>query len=202
MNAMDSPVAQTESPYEIIRRLEGLIRTGTIAAVRHARPARCRVKTGNLTTNWIPWLALRAAGENASVWWPPAVGEQCVLLSPGGDLLGAVALTGIYSSSAAAQPSDREGVCHTQWSPTDFMEHDSTTGRLNINVAHGITLRVGNSVISIDEQGISLQAGGGSATVNAQGLAGAPDVTTGPISLLRHRHGGVRAGDAITQGPL
>src|SRR2546429_3540402 len=25
MNAMDSPVAQTESPYEIIRRLEGLI---------------------------------------------------------------------------------------------------------------------------------------------------------------------------------
>src|SRR5256885_15197163 len=92
---------------------------------------------------------MRAAGENASVWWPPAVGEQCLLLSPGGDLLGAVALTGIYSS-AAAQPSDREGVCHTQWSPTDFMEHDSTTGRLNINVAHGITLRVGNSVISIE----------------------------------------------------
>jgi len=76
MNAMDSPVAQTESPYEIIRRLEGLIRTGTIAAVRHARPARCRVKTGNLTTNWIPWLAMRAAGENASVWGAPAAGAR------------------------------------------------------------------------------------------------------------------------------
>lgn len=198
---MDSPVPQTESPYEIIRRLEGLIRTGTIAAVRHTRPARCRVRTGNLTTNWIPWLALRAAGENASVWWPPAVGEQCLLLSPGGDLLGAVALTGIYSS-AAAQPSDRADVCRTQWSPTDSMEHDRATGRLHIDVAHGITLRVGSSVIEIDEQGIRLEAGGGSATVNAQGLTGAPDVTTGPISLLRHRHGGVRAGGATTQGPL
>ena len=77
MNAMDSPVAQTESPYEIIRRLEGLIRTGTIAAVRHARPARCRVKTGNLTTNWIPWLALRAAGTPASGGHRPWASNAC-----------------------------------------------------------------------------------------------------------------------------
>jgi phage baseplate assembly protein V len=198
---MESPIAQSESPYEILRRLEGLIRIGTIAAVRHARPARCRVRSGDLTTNWIPWLTLRAAGQNASTWWPPAVGEQCLLLSPGGDTLAAVALTGIYSS-ASAQPSDRAEVCRTQWNATDFMEHDGSTGHLHIEAAEGITLRVGDSVLSIDRQGIRLSAAGGSAVVDGRGLSGAPDVTTGSISLLRHRHGGVEPGRSATQEPL
>ena len=70
---MESPIAQPESPYEILRRLENIVRFGTIAAVRHGKPARCRVKTGNLTTNWVHGsLAALAGVEGASggrPWW-------------------------------------------------------------------------------------------------------------------------------------
>lgn len=44
----------------------------------------CRVKTGELETNWISWLTLRAG--NARTWWRPSEGEQVVLLSLGGNL--------------------------------------------------------------------------------------------------------------------
>ena len=77
INGMESPIAQPESPLEILRRLENLVRLGTIAEVRHAKPARVRVKTGKVTTAWRPWFALRA-GEDRE-WDPPTVGEPVIL---------------------------------------------------------------------------------------------------------------------------
>ena len=57
---MQAPIPQTESPYEVSRRLENLVRRGTIAAIDH-QAARVRVSTGPNTTDWLPWLALRVA---------------------------------------------------------------------------------------------------------------------------------------------
>lgn len=99
IKCMDRPIDQPESPFEILRRLENIARVGTIAEVRTGRPARCRIRCGNITTNWIPWVTGRAAGEAGSVWWPPKVGEQCLMLAPGGDLMNAVVLPGAYSDA-------------------------------------------------------------------------------------------------------
>ena len=41
---MESPVTQTESPLEIVRRLENVVLLGTVAQVRYETPARCRVR--------------------------------------------------------------------------------------------------------------------------------------------------------------
>src|SRR5205085_2193946 len=73
---------------ELIRRLEQLLRYGTVAEV-DLGAARCRVKSGELLSNWVPWFAQRA-GQTRH-WSPPTVGEQCLLLSPGGDTAAAVA---------------------------------------------------------------------------------------------------------------
>ncbi len=154
---MESPITQPESPLEIVRRLENLVRMGTVEQVRHGAPARCRVRAGELLTNWVPWIALRAGGSaKGRRWSPPAVGEQCLLLAPGGDLGNAVALPGIYSD-AMPQGSDSETTDRTDWSETDYLEHDRATATLTINVAQAITLIVGGTRLHLTPSGTTLE---------------------------------------------
>lgn len=187
INGMDSPIAQPESPLEIVRRLENLVRMGTVEQVRHGKPARCRVRTGELLTNWVPWIAYRAGGpDSGRRWSPPAKGEQCLLLAPGGDLGNAVALPGIYSD-AMPQGSEEENVDRTDWSPTEYMQHDRATGRLVIDCAQEIELRIGGQVRLL---------------VNADGVTGWPDVIgNAAISLVNHVHSGVSVGVSTTGAP-
>ncbi len=84
-------------PVELSRRLENLIRIGTVAAVDHPA-ARCRVATGGLLTHWLPWFAARAGATRA--WDPPTVGEQVMVFSPSGEPAGGIVLTGIYADAA------------------------------------------------------------------------------------------------------
>ncbi len=84
---------------EIMRLITNLIRTGVVTEVDRENWL-CRVKTGELETNWISWLTLRAG--NARTWWRPSEGEQVVLLSLGGNLETAFALPPV----AAVMESD------------------------------------------------------------------------------------------------
>ena len=84
---------------ELTRLILNLVRKGTIMAVNHDAET-CRVESGEMQTNWIRWLSL-AAGETRD-WNPPTVGEQVLLLCPGGDPADAVALRGLYSDAAPA----------------------------------------------------------------------------------------------------
>ncbi|WP_293937664.1 phage baseplate assembly protein V [Iodobacter sp.] len=89
-----------EQNADIARRLESMIRIGTIAEVRHYAPPACTVATGGLTTTWLPWLELRAG--KTKTWNPPTIGEQCVLLCPSGDPAQGIVLYGIESSKNPA----------------------------------------------------------------------------------------------------
>lgn len=88
---------------EITRCLQNMIIFGVVAEVDH-KAARVRINSGDLKTDWLPWL-VQSAGEVRS-WRAPSIGEQVVLLSPGGDLAGGVVLMGIYSNARVA-PSDK-----------------------------------------------------------------------------------------------
>lgn len=79
---------------ELSRRLENLVRIGTIHSVDHAAK-RCRVQTGKLITQWLPWIEQRA-GETTT-WNPPTIHEQCVVLSPSGELAGGIVFYGVPS---------------------------------------------------------------------------------------------------------
>lgn len=65
---------------EIMRLITNLIRTGTVTEVDRENWL-CRVKTGELETNWINWLTYRAG--KSRTWWCPSPGEQVVLFSLG-----------------------------------------------------------------------------------------------------------------------
>lgn len=87
---------------DLIRRLESLIRYGTIAEVQMA-PPRVRVQSGKLTTTWRPWISLRAG--DTTEWDPPTVGEQCVFFSPSGEPTTGFALIGLFSDAHPAPSS-------------------------------------------------------------------------------------------------
>lgn len=177
IKGMESPITQPESPLEIVRRLENVVRMGTIAAVRHAQHARVRVKTGEVLSDWVPWFTLRA-GE-CREWWPPTPGEQCLLISPGGDLRNGAALLGVYSN-AHPQNSELPSEHRITWGNGDYMVHDKEKGTFILDCATQITLRVGSS----------------SLTINKSGVFADPDIIAArTISLATHRHPG-------TEGPL
>ncbi|MDR3429684.1 phage baseplate assembly protein V [Silvimonas sp.] len=113
------------------RRIESLIRTGTIAAVdRAARPPVCRVKTGGLVTGWLPWFALRAGATRN--WSPPTQGEQCAVLSASGETGAGLVLLGLYSDDCPA-PSQSADETLTLYPDGATMVYNHATGALAVS---------------------------------------------------------------------
>lgn len=79
---------------ELSRRIENLIRFGSIHSVDHAKRL-CRVQSGGMVTQWLPWIERRAGAT--TTWDPPTIGEQCVVLSPSGEPAGGMVFYGAPS---------------------------------------------------------------------------------------------------------
>lgn len=114
---------------ELLTRLENLIRLGTVAEVDlSVNPPLCRVQTGELLTDWRPWMAQRAGSARTS--WPPSDGEQVVLFSPSGDLGNALVFPAIYSESNPA-PDNHPTRHRTRYPDGAVIEYDPQAGALN-----------------------------------------------------------------------
>lgn len=151
-----SDQAPEHSPVELYRLLANLIREGRVEEVRPGRPARCRVRAGELLTNWVPWISLAAGGgQQTRHWRVPAIGEPCLLFSPEGDLGQASALVGSFSEDMP-QGAESADVERHDFSATDYWEHNRQAGTLVLDIAQAITLRVGASTLHITPQGTTL----------------------------------------------
>lgn len=203
---MDRPTPQDESPLELARLLANVLRVGTVAQVR-ARPAACRVQMGELLTDWLPWLSTRAGGQRGRTWWPPRVGEQCLVLSPGGELAQGRVLFGLFSDGFGPGSNNLQA-CRVDFAPKDFFEHDgqgNATVKVNqtltLDAGKSIILKIGSTRITATEQTITLEAGGGRAVLSADGLRGTPDVFAGGVSGKSHVHGQVKSGSDSSGTP-
>lgn len=94
-------MAAEDSITELRRCIENIIRMGVIAELDLGN-VRCRVQSGNLKTTWLPFFVRRAG--DVRHWSPPSIGEQCIVLSPGGDLCAGSVLVGLHST--AIPPAD------------------------------------------------------------------------------------------------
>ena len=181
------------------RMLENLIRYGVIAAVQ-MDPPRVQVKTGSLTTAWLPWLALRAGADQE--WDPPTEGEQVILFSPSGQLANGVVLTGLFSDHIPAN-GNRAGLHRRTYADGAVIEYDSALHHLNATLPDsGTTSLVSKAGINIigpiNHQGDYNQTG----NQNVVGLVTvSEDVVAATISLVKHLHGGVLVGSAKTGKP-
>lgn len=181
------------------RRLQSnLIRLGTVTAV-DLTAARCRVTSGGLLTDWLPWLTGHAGARVE--WSAPSIGEQVIVLSPGGDLHGALVLRGAYSDTFTP-PGDTGNQHITRYADGAVIAYDDTAhaltatlpdgGTATLTASGGVTIN-GPLTVNGDTQ-INGDAGiSGTATATV-------DVIGGGKHLKTHTHGGVSAGGA-TSGP-
>ncbi|NMZ97475.1 phage baseplate assembly protein V [Pseudomonas lundensis] len=181
------------------RMLENLIRFGVITAVQ-MEPPRVQVKTGTLTTAWLPWLALRAGSDRE--WDPPTVDEQVILFSPSGQLANGIVITGLPSDHIPSN-GNRAGLHRRTYADGTVIEYDSVAHHLNAVLADGGTTNLvstgGITIVGpITHQGDYTQTGNqiitGTVTVS-------DDVVAAGISLVKHNHGGVLPGGSQTGVP-
>ncbi|NWD44445.1 phage baseplate assembly protein V [Pseudomonas yamanorum] len=184
----------------LTRMLENLIRFGVIAAVQ-MEPPRVQVKTGALTTAWLPWLALRAGADRE--WDPPTVDEQVILFSPSGQLANGVVITGLPSDHIPAN-GNRAGLHRRTYADGTVIEYDSVAHHLNATLVDGGTtnlISTGgiNLVGDITHKGDYTQTGNqtvtGKVTVSI-------DVVAAGVSLAKHPHTGVKSGGDQSGGPI
>ncbi|WP_066530455.1 phage baseplate assembly protein V [Erythrobacter sp. CCH5-A1] len=192
------------APEDIPADLATLIRIGTVTAVDLAA-ARCRVRYGDPDdddpgeTPMIRWLTPRAG--QTRVWSPPSVGEQVILLSPDGQIGGAVALCGLVQNafpplgSTLAEAIEFADGARLTYDPeasalTAILPAGATA---EIEAPGGITLR-GPVMIEGD---VTIQG----AVDVSQTVTAATDVVADGISLVDHIHGSVQAGSAKTAKP-
>lgn len=95
------------------RRAANFIRYGVVAETDYRKAViRLDLQDGELLTDWIPWITLRAGGD--LVWWAPEVGEVMLVLSPSGELSNAVALPASFSNGnqPGGRPTVQRAVFH------------------------------------------------------------------------------------------
>ncbi len=136
--------------------MNNIVRTGRVEAVTTS-PPRCRVRTGELLTDWLPWLALAAGGGNqARHWRTPAINEECLLLAPGGDLAQAMVLPGLFCEDMP-QNASTENVERHNFNAADYWEHDRSASTLVFDIASSIQLKVDSSTLTITPGGTTLK---------------------------------------------
>lgn len=176
------------TPTDLLRRLENTVRPGTIAAIDHAA-ARVRVKSGDLLTDWLPWMERRAG--NVRTWCPPSVGEQCLVLSPGGDLAAGWVLVGSPSEAHPA-PSDSATLHRTSYPDGSVVDYDHATHLLTVYSVGAVSVNAKNA-ISVSAPSIAID---GDVAITGSSL------THNGINVgSTHTHGGVVPGGGSTGGP-
>jgi phage baseplate assembly protein V len=127
---------------ELERRLSNTIRPGTVLEADYAK-ARLRVTMGNNTSAWLPWLTSRA-GEDRT-WHAPEVGEQVIVMSPGGELsAGYVMPGGVYKNDYPAN-ADKAEISRTTYKDGAILEYDRE------NHAHLLQLPEGSATVKVGD---------------------------------------------------
>lgn len=112
---------------ELNRRIDNLIRFGTIAEVDYAT-ARVRVKSGQILTKFLPFITLRAG--TTKTWSPPTVDEQCVILAASGEFTTACVLVGLYTQNSPSHSPDLHVI---QFADGAVIKYNQASGALTVN---------------------------------------------------------------------
>ncbi|MBC3994332.1 phage baseplate assembly protein V [Morganella morganii] len=203
---------------ELFRLIRNIIRTGVVTAVKVGRG--CRVQTGDLETDWLPVVTLRAGTARSS--WMPSVGEQVVILSVGGELTTAVVLPGLFSDEHN-EPTASLTANNVTYPDGAVIEYEPATGALKatgiktavIDAADSVTATSPVVIVNAEENirlvtpTVICSDNLTCATLNVmQGgeMSGSFTHTGGAFSsngvvIDKHDHGGVERGGSRTDGP-
>lgn len=133
------------------RRISNVIRYGVVAEADYEKALiRVELQDGELLSDWIPWITLRAGGDQ--FWWAPEVGEVMLLLAPSGELANAVALPATFSNSN--QNADRETIQRQTFEDGTVIEYDREAHRYTIDTtASSGSVVVKAQAVTVEAQG-------------------------------------------------
>lgn len=128
---------------ELERLISNLLRVGVVEEV-NTEEMVCRVRTGDILTDWIRWGADRAGAGRS--WWAPVAGEQVIIGAVNGELTTGFVLCSLYSDKNSA-PSHSAQAMHKTFSDGAVIEYEPETGELTVT---GIQKATVNAVQKID----------------------------------------------------
>lgn len=179
---------------ELHRRLENLIRFGTIKAIYPAKPfTTVTVTIGEITTAKLRFLSLRAG--KTKTWDPPSIDEEVMVLSPSGVLEMGVAIAG-FNNADNPSPSDDLNQTIRIFEDGCLLSYDIQTHHLEAVLPSGGTARI---VADTEIVGNLHVTKGITAGEDISTLA---DVKAGDISLTKHKTSGVEPGSGNSGGPI
>ncbi len=165
---------------------------GRIASV-DLKAGRIIVDLGDVQTQPVRWFT--GGSGKTRVWSRPQIGEQVILLAPGGDIAGAVALRGLDCD--AFPPIADEAREIVDFGDGAILSYDPNAHILAVVLPAGATVSI------VAPGGITLDCDvrvTGDMVVDGKVEAGG-DVKSGAVSLLKHKHLGVQPGGGVSQGP-
>lgn len=198
----------TAAIAELTRRIDNLLRIGTVAEVKGNL---CRVKTGELFTQFRPFFTRRAGTAKTS--WRPTVGEQVMLLSLSGDLTNAYILPALYSDENP-EPDDNNNRERTVYPDGAVIEYDPDTSALKVTgiktatvqASELVTIDCPNSVFTgnvLVKKKLTVDQGAkvtGAIEHNGK-MTNSGGISIDGINFGTHKHGGVDAGSGTSGGP-
>ena len=165
------------------RLIGDLIREGVVIA---RNGALCRVRIGDIETPDIPWLAGRAG--KATIWSPPSIGEQVIVLCGEGDLARAIVLPGLFSDVHPAPAADDS--FHVTFDDGCWIGYDPAKGEAMVALGDGTRFEVAPGKVRI------------TADVEVTGkITATDDVIGGGKSLKDHKHTLVQPGQGVSGAP-
>lgn len=177
------------------RRIENLLRFGVIAEVDH-NAAKARVKSGQILTDFLPFLTLRTG--TTRTWSPPTVGEQCVVLAMSGELTTAAILTGLYTQNSPSHSEDEHLIIFADGAEIKYNQKSHELTVTGIHTAHitaqtSVTAETPKVICSQD-----LEIGGNVLIHGNMQITGnvdcSADVVASGVSLVTHTHPGDSGG--------
>lgn len=155
MTARTAGFAELHGP-DAARRLEGMVRVGTVEEVDEDA-AKVRVRVGAMLTNWLPW-GVTGASDDAD-WYCKEPGEQVLLVAPDGELAQAVVVCSLYQGKHPA-PANQRNKRRRQWRDGAFEEYDRDAHHYTLNVPAGgrLTIRCGVNELVLDDSGLLIRA--------------------------------------------
>ncbi|CAB5681913.1 phage baseplate assembly protein V [Providencia rettgeri] len=208
------------SLQELYRLLINLLRQGVVEQVDLDNEC-CRVRTGELLTDWIKWLAPRA-GDSRS-WWAPTVGEQVLIGAIGGELTTGVVIGSLYSNANPA-PTHSANALHLTFPDGAVIEYEPETGVLkaigiktaNIEASEEISATTKKVIckatveIKLDTPNVICTNNLTTATLNVKKggeMTGdfnhnGGSITSNGVVIHTHQHSGVRSGGDTSGKPV
>lgn len=172
------------------RRLDNVLRLGTISAVNHQN-ATARVKSGNIETDYLPWITPRAG--DVRIWCPPKIGEQVLVLAVSGEFNTGVILLALFASNAPNQSPDEFSI---HFPDEAVLKYNFASGHFSLtNCKTGEIQASGEITITCPTVNIN-----GNLNINGS-VESTGDMVAGGISQMNHKHGNVQSGVSDTGKP-